>query len=960
MLEKYYEECSDINTQPPRSYYVPFDRGQQRSEKRKDSKRFRSLNGVWKIHEYESVLDADRFWEREPVGKITVPSCVQYYGYDHFQYTNDRYPFIYNPPKVPNKNPAFHYSREFDVQDALLAGKRIYIVFEGVDSCFYLYINGKFVGFSQISHKITEFDITDFVREKNNKIDVLVLKWCFGSYLEDQDKWRFSGIFRDTYLLFRDQQHLRDYKINTQFKNKIGIVTFFNRSTCPVEVYFNKEEKTVGAEKSVCFYVNNPKLWSAESPHLYPMEIVSGDEIIFERVGICTSEVKNGIYLFNGKPIKFRGVNRHDFHPEKGAAVSEEDMLNDILIMKSLNVNAVRTSHYPASPLFYRLCDEYGLYVMSESDVESHGTAHCVGDWMSYEQRMSLIAENPIFEQATVERQITNIENNKNHPCVVIWSLGNEAGWGANFYKALSAVKKMDTRPVHYEGLWLIDRQHYGKDEYYNVPVDMVSRMYPVPDWMKNDYLNDPMEKRPLVLCEYAHAMGNGPGGLKEYWDIIESNNRFMGGFIWEWADHGVSYKGEAFRYGGDFGEVVHDSNFCIDGIVLPDRKFKTGSIAMKYQYRPLDIKKSGNTLILTNKYYFESLKGEITISYADLKSEEKIIVEIPPRSTQKIKVEFSREISVSFVAEGDSLPCSWESFYDQKFVKTKLIDEPCDIIDTDRYINISCGEIAYCFDKVNGQINSIKAFGKNFEGLMMNIWRAPTDNDRNVLWGGNTRGKLGWEAAHLSLAVSELLSYTIRNNCISTEIAVGYYDSKTPCLKANITYKFYSQGVSIDIDYLVNNEFFDYLPRIGWKIKLPKHYSKLKYLAYGPYQSYCDMYEFCKKAVFETEISKEYEHLVKPQESGSHFGCEFAELTDGIISLRAEGMNSFSAIPYSTETLTSTKHDDELPEPDATYFCADYFMSGIGSNSCGPELKKCWRVPEKGNGKITFLWKKN
>lgn len=537
MLKEYYKSDRIIGAEEPRAYYIPFEDGADITNDRKKSKRYTDLNGVWKITAYDSVTVADGFWLEEGAADIDVPSCVQYYGYDRFQYTNTRYPFAFDPMRVPKKNPAYHYSRHFYHSKN---GNKLYIVFEGVDSCFYLYVNEKFAGFSQISHRITEFDITDLVVDGDNKLDVLVLKWCVGSYLEDQDKWRFTGIFRDVYLLERPKCHIRDFAVLTDIRGSSGIVRFVNKSSVSAEVQFNGEIKQVTGNDEVTFIVKNAKFWSAEMPNLYDMLVRCNGEAIFVRVGIRTSCVKNGIYLFNGKPIKLYGVNRHDMHPQKGAAVCRDDMLRDVLLMKSLNINAVRTSHYPSSPLFYELCDEYGLYVMSESDYESHGTCCCGDQDDDYCKGMSIMAEDPRFTSSICMRQHCNVQEHKNFACVIMWSIGNESGWGKNSLAAIEAIKQTDARPVHYEGLWCRDVSVYDDQAYYAAPVDVVSRMYPDLAFMR-EFVENKSEKRPLILCEYAHSMGNGPGGVDDYWKIMERSNRFMGGFIWEWLTTGCA-----------------------------------------------------------------------------------------------------------------------------------------------------------------------------------------------------------------------------------------------------------------------------------------------------------------------------------------------------------------------------------------------------------------------------------
>ena len=497
MFKQYHQEDKNVNLCEPRAYYVPFSATQKRSYDRAKSDRFYSLNGDWKIAEYESAYDADQFWLKTGEKEISVPSCVQYFGYDGFQYTNIVYPFPFVPPIIPEKNPCYHFSRTFSYVKT--TNEKVYFITEGVDSCYYLYVNGTFVGFTQISHKLGEFDITPFLKDGENKIDMLVMKWCMGSYLEDQDKWRFTGIFRDVYLLKRPEGHIVDYKIETAIDGNDGVVTFRLANRVSACVTFNGETKETNGETLV-FRVKDARLWSAETPYLYEMTIEAVGERIFERVGIRTSEVKDGVYLFNGKPIKFFGVNRHDFHPEKGAAVSYEDMRADLLLMKKLNVNAVRTSHYPSSPLFYGLCDEIGLYVMSESDLETHGAQ---ASWHetkeSWQKAVSFLAEDVRFDAAITERQRFNVQNNKNHACVVIWSIGNECGFGQNLLRAADAIRALDGRPVHYESFCNYDPNRYSKDEYYSWQFDMVSRMYTAWEWVLNGYLNDEKEKRPNI-----------------------------------------------------------------------------------------------------------------------------------------------------------------------------------------------------------------------------------------------------------------------------------------------------------------------------------------------------------------------------------------------------------------------------------------------------------------------------
>lgn len=934
MLKDYYKSTKTYGIMPARSYYVPFSLNDKKSYDREASSRFILLNGKWKITPYESVLDADRFWENECENQINVPSCVQYYGYDYFQYTNTRYPFPFNPPQVPLRNPAYHYSRYFELNKT---EEKTYIVFEGVDSCFYLYINGIEVGYSNISHRISEFDITPFIVDGKNKIDVLVLKWNAGSYLEDQDKWRFTGIFRDVYMLSRPQEHITDYKITTDIQDKNGIVSFKNNSEITIAVEFQNETKQVAKRETVVFTVKDAQFWSAETPYLYDMKISANGEAIYNRVGIRTTEIKDGVYLFNGKPIKFYGVNRHDFHPEKGCAVNREDMLGDVLLMKSLNVNAVRTSHYPASPLFYELCDEYGLYVMSEADLESHGVVTSQGGYN--EKLHTLIADDALFEQSTIERNFCNVEEHKNFTSVVMWSLGNESGWGTNLKKAFQIISDSDSRPVHYES---ISPNFVSEDEYYeNSGLQMVSKMYASPEWMLEDYLNDKKETRPLMLCEYAHAMGNGPGGLKEYWEIIESSERFMGGFIWEWADHGVRYDMDGLRYGGDFGEYLHDGNFCIDGIVSADRKIKAGTLQMKYYYQPLKFERRGNLLKVTNKNYFKAETGELAINGV-IQS-----VCIPPRESIEIAVP-DDDIKAQYFVGGKEV--AQAQLLTEKS-ETAIIPVKITTEVRGHSLAVKAGNNEYLIDLQSGEIESVTANDRIFGAIKLNLWRAPADNDMFI--------QKKWQDALIKQARPFVEEYAIEDNRIFFEVFVGV-DSREALLKAKLSYAFGNDGVIVQLDYRqLNAENYEYLPRIGLAMKLEKSFDKLKYRAYGDGETYCDMYEYAFKDEYESAVKGQYYHYVRPQESGSHYLPDYAELTDGKDTVHIEGMQSFSALPYSAAQLEKAKHDFELPESDGVYLCADYFMGGLGSNSCGPLPSKRYRVPKTGKGRIIITFGK-
>ena len=938
MINNLSEQLQSFGLCAPRSYYIPFIVGQSKGDREK-SKCFVSLCGEWSFCAYEKIEDIkDGFCENELPNRITVPSCVQYFGYDYFQYTNIRYPIPYDPPRVPIKNPTYHYSRTFESSEGV--GK-LYLVFEGVDSCFYVFVNGIYIGFSQISHKVSEFDITDYVQKGENRIDVIVQKWCAGTYFEDQDKWRFTGIFRDVYLLKRPAGHIDDYKITTGYSGTDAEVTFaYLRGGSAAEVEFCGEKKRVLVGEKVTFFAKNVRLWSAEMPFLYDMNISCAGEVIFEKVGVRSVVVKDGVFLLNNQPVKLYGINRHDFHPEKGAAVSYENMERDIRLMKKLNINTVRTSHYPSAPEFYKLCDEYGLYVIAESDLETHGTDSLGSSMngMSWMRQFGMLSDDERFEQTYLDRQIANIEVNKNRPSVIIWSLGNESGFGRNIVVASEEVRKRDSRPIHYESAQWVERPAMNQIYYSNI-IDIQSRMYPPTEWMTEEFSTDPKEWRPLLLCEYAHAMGNSPGGLKEYWKIMESSERFLGGCIWEWADHGVSYRGAPFRYGGDFGERTHDGNFCIDGIVTPDRKIKSGTREMLRAYQPVAFTRTEKGVALFNKNYFAPLIGELLIVRKQNGVEldrEKTKITISPRSAIEVGCKAAQTILAYVFINGEER--AFGSFFEDNFAP-RVVEADAKILAGDGTVSVQTKQYSCKVDPVTGELCDLQWKELNLGMVKLTIWRAPTDNDTGV-------------DRVLSEAWNEARSIQIEKDAV---IVKGHFvhESRKPVFAYTLRYTFGAEGLQVEAEWEYP-PYGDYIPRFGLVLELPLEFSNLRYCAYGPGESYIDKHLGAYKDVFESKVSNEYEHgYIKPQESGSHFDPDFTELSDGKTVLYAEGMQSFCAIPYSAETLTKAKHDDELPVSDHTYLTLDFGMSGIGSHSCGPQLPARYRFPSKGKGRI-------
>jgi len=613
---------------PHRSYYIPFAEADKITTvygivNRESSSRFTSLDGIWQIKQLAYVED---FKLDEDLNKtIPVPACVQMHGFDQIQYLNSRFPFpVLKLPHIPHDNPCWHYRRAFNLNKK--DGEKYYLNFEGVDSAFYLYINGQFKGYSQISHATSEFDITELAVDGENRIDVLVLKWCISTYLECQDKFRFSGIFRNVYILTRPEQHITDYKINTTFDGDNGVLTFKNESPVAISLKLGRQTATVRPRRSATFTVKNVKKWSPDSPTLYTLEIFANGEKIIEKVGFREVSIEGKVFKFNGEHVKLKGVNRHDFNCKTAATVSLANIVEDLKLMKYLNVNAIRTSHYPNRPEFYQLCDKFGFYVMDEADLETHGANACIA-YTHMDRHWREYADKEIFTPGITDRHTALVERDKNRPCVIIWSLGNESSFGKAFIDGAKYIRKRDnSRPIHYEGL-----QH-TPDYYYTKMVDMCSMMYPSIQTIQDKVLNNPKEKRPFVMCEYTHAMGNSCGDIAAYWDLINAHDQLMGAFVWEWADHGIKTN-RGFLYGGDFGEPEHDKNFCMDGLLTPDRKIKTNALEMRAVYggkTSSEVKEVAIPAAKSNAKTIEIEANELTGELTSIKADGKEVLVNP------------------------------------------------------------------------------------------------------------------------------------------------------------------------------------------------------------------------------------------------------------------------------------------------------------------------------------------
>ncbi len=985
-FEKLHEnpEILHVGTAPNRSYYIPAMTELEAVTGESDSVLL--LNGDWAFKFFGSFTEAlgedgdFLAYDEDSMGSIPVPSCWQNHGYDRHQYTNVRFPFPYDPPYVPDENPAGLYVRhiEADAEDLAL---RSFLNFEGVDSCFYLWINGEFAGYSQVSHSTSEFEITDYLKKGDNSIAVLVLKWCDGSYCEDQDKLRMSGIFRDVYILRRPKSFLRDFFVKTELDAKLKTaeisVSLDISGSAKTNARLISPDGEVLAEASgteqLKFKVKKPILWNAENPVLYGLLLETNGEFIMQDVGIRKVEVKDGVVLINGMNVKFKGVNRHDSDSVTGYTISMEQAYNDMLLMKRHNINAIRTSHYPNAPWFLQMCNELGFYAIAEADLEMHGVVSYLGtdDWKTY----AVLAEDPMYEKSILDRIQRSVIRDKNNPAVIIWSLGNESGYGENFVKAARWVKAYDSsRLVHYES------EHYtleGKSPDTS-PLDLYSRMYP-PTETIDAYFADKSNTRPFILCEYIHAMGNGPGDIEDYMELIYKYDGFCGGFAWEWCDHavfgGTTPDGKAiYRYGGDFGEFPHDGNFCMDGLVYPDRTPHTGLLEYKNCLRPIRAKldKSKKAVTLRNTLDFTSSADILDMSYEILVDGEAMYsgkiddVNIRPHKTFRYAlpalpgggdvtfiIHYTAKDDTEFYKKGfdfgfDELIISERRNEFPKMKRGKFKTQ-----DGNRYITVETAGFRYVFDKQTGLFSELVHANVPLITAPMdwNIYRAPTDNDRNIRaeWE-----KFGYDRKTVKVYSAKLSKSKAGNILISAKLGIAAVYMKK-FLDVSASFEIDGEGKILMSVKATKDMAFPYLPRFGVRLFMPKAFNSAEYLGYGPYESYIDKHRASYLGVFDENVSDMFEDYIKPQENSSHWGCRYVRLAGSASSLTAtaDGFFSFNASEYTQEELSSKVPNYELEKSGCTVLCLDYKMSGIGSNSCGPALMEKYRFNEE-----KFSWK--
>ena len=996
IVPRYYENLSVLheNTMPARAYYIPASKRMDNLvEHREESDRMQLLNGTWKFQYFNSIYDIqDSFFEKnydtENFDEIQVPSVWQMAGYDTHQYTNIRYPFPFDPPYVPQDIPCGAYVHTFEYSRDEKAPKS-FLNFEGVDSCFYVWINGSYIGYSQVSHMTSEFDVTDVLQDGTNTVAVLVMKWCDGSYLEDQDKFRMSGIFRDVYILKRPKQAISDYHIKTRIEDMLAKVEIEMKFYSPLNVKISIEDRngavvalgSIAEEGTAVLEIASPELWNTENPYLYKLILETENEVIVDHIALRKIEIKDQVIYLNGQKIKFRGVNRHDSDPVTGFTINPKQITTDLTLMKQHNFNAIRSSHYPNAPFFYEMCDKYGFMVIDEADIEAHGPFMIYRkedtDYNRFKRWNEKIADDPVWEEAIVDRVKLMVERDKNRFCIVMWSMGNESAYGCNFEKALEWTKNFDPdRITQYESA-----RYRNYDETYDYSnLDVYSRMYPALSEIQ-EYL-DKDGSKPFLLVEYCHSMGNGPGDFEDYFQMIQDNDKMCGGFVWEWCDHAIAHgtaeNGKTiYAYGGDHGEEIHDGNFCMDGLVYPDRTVHTGLLEYKNVYRParvISYDKESGELVLHNYMDFDDLKDYVKISY-ELTQDGLVIskgklpeVSAAPHSEGKINLKInvpeSGKCYLKFIYHlKKELPLLDEDHilgFDEievskdgakcklaeKWLQKTVTDSELQVSEDDTQIHIKGREFAYTIDRRTALFTEMKFAGREYlnHPMELNIWRAPTDNDMYI--------KSEWKKAHYDKAYTRAYTTEVvqgKHGVKITSHASVVAETVQKILDVTITWKIEAAGkIDADIAVTKDDEFPD-LPRFGVRMFLDKKLSAVRYFGMGPQESYCDKHQAASHGLYQANVDDLHEDYIRPQENGSHYDCEYVELNNsryGIV-VSAENAFSFNASYYTQEELEKKTHNYELTESDSVVFCVDYALNGIGSNSCGPVVLEQYRFDD-------------
>jgi beta-galactosidase len=966
--------------------------------------RFLSLNGEWQFHfEADSKNRPLDFYsgENKVAGwdKIEVPSCWEMKGFGTPIYTNSTYPFPNRPPFITRTNPVGSYFKIFEIP-ADWDGKQIILHFGGVSSAFYVWVNGQMVGYSEDSCLPAEFDVTEKVQKGKNTVAVQVFRWSDGSYLEDQDHWRMSGIQREVMLLAQPRVALNDFFVRTKFDETLEDALLQIRPVVTMKDSIDIEGWTVEAmlysptdkpkfaqplkidlgkivyeeypqRDNVKFAlletkIESPQKWSAELPVLYTLVLNLKDSkgnVLESRsckVGFRDIRIQDGVFLVNGNPVKLYGVNRHDHSETGGKTVTRDEMLKDVLLMKQHNLNAVRTCHYPNDPYFYDLCDQYGLYVMDEANIETH---HAGG----------YLANQPQWHAAYSERIIRMVERDKNHPAIFSWSLGNEAGSGPNFAAAAAWIKEFDpVRPIHYEGAQgdasrpeykVFGTPEYAKKPYLANPddtwyVDLISRMYCTIDQLKG-LSESPYIKRPIVMCEYAHSMGNSTGNLKEYWDLIHSKKNLMGGFIWDWIDQGVARTDEKGRkwwaYGGDYGDQPNDANFCINGLISPDRTTKAATEECKYVFQPVVVEPYDHDKLqfrIKNRFSFRNL-NEFAIFWTIYQDGKAVKTEslgefniLPGESKlfevnhdlSKLTGEVWLKVSIQLAKDELWAKRGYEIAKEQFQIKEAKPNQPVAskiavqvFENSEKTLVVGAKDFKVTVDKSTGYITKYQFQGKDMltGELKPNFWRAITDNDIRA-WQVQ-KNLSDWPSVMASLKLAEVKVLDEGLNKLIVADLAGREG-----LRLQLSYKVSGDGI-VDVTYQVKiGEKLSEPLRIGMTTAFAGDLGTMSFYGKGPFENYSDKCLAAEVNVYSGKVEDFCFKYVRPQENGNHTQVRWLALRNatgsGLMVVGKQPLNT-SVWPYTTETLSKAAHINDL-EPAGFYTVnIDLAQAGVGGN---------------------------
>lgn len=975
-------QIDGINRMPARAHFLTFPSKEKALlNNNRYTHAFKNLNGVWKFMfldapEYspEGFFNSD--FDVTKMDDITVPGNWQLQGYGKMHYSDLWYNFPINPPYVPTENPTGIYKRTFFVEESY-RDKKIIIRFCGVDSAYHLWINGKEVGYSKVARNESEFDITDLIRVgEENDVTVRVYQWSDGTYLEDQDMWWESGIFRDVELIGVPKDGINDYKViadlDDEYKNGIFKVEAFLRTTKEVNVTFELVDagentvftKTVVAkEGKACIdeVIADVNHWTAETPYLYKLFMTVEDngqivEVIPQNVGFRNIRLNGETFLVNGVAIKFKGVNRHDYSPQNGRVVSREEIEKDIILMKQFNINAIRTSHYPNSYYLYDLCDEYGMYLIAETDLECHGF-ELTGDY-------KWITDDPSWELAYVSRMTRMIERDKNHPAIIFWSLGNESAFGCNFRKMTDVAHEMDpTRLVHYEGDFDVES------------ADVYSTMYTWIENLKKPYLmKDIIEKskKPHIHCEYCHAMGNGPGNLKDYQDLVYAHDKLQGGFVWEWFDHGIESFTESgekyYRYGGDFGDDPSNKDFCIDGLIMPDRTPSPGLYEYKKVIEPItttavDIQKG--IINLLSRYDFANLDrfnlvykvmeddvilqtGFMAVPSIEARANKDItlpydlsVIKVKPGVHYYVNISYQLREDTSYASSGHELATAQ---FELPLYKEGIMVRPEGILNVEKEhttLHVKGANFSLDFNLVNGNLMNIVRDGMQVlsKGPRLTLWRAPISNDMEII---DKLKKVYF--LHLEHEVVMNIDYHMEGNILKVEVdTINSTTNSAWHFKTKYVYTVCPSGdILIDVEGTPSGRVDlapDMLPRIGVSMHLDKSMEHVRYFGMGPGENYADSKEAAQMGLYANTVDGLFTNYVIPQENGNHMGCKWVSMTNdrgmGLLA-STEGDFNFSASWYEDKDLDDAKHTCDLVKRDYIVFNVDYKQNALGTNSCG------------------------